>query len=375
MRIVHIHSPLTGLHVVLIFTMASALWVSSDQVHSVIAVGYILFAIALYSSLLQLPGICSSTDLMSGLLILCGLGLSMLTPFILVLRSETRVLTAHTLMSLFQTQMNLGETIHPNVLAGALVLIIPLSLSVLLDRKEHGRRVFFFCLLATAMMSTAFLLTQSRGGVLGLSTAIVTLSSFRFRRFKIIAILGCVASISGLYLAGPQAAAEWLSKGESFQGIAGRLEIWQASLIAVADFPFTGIGIGTFTTVIPLLYPLSFPIESYPHAHNLFLQIGLDLGLPGLIAYLALLINLFVMLIITLRSAHSTPLQHTLAIGAAGSLVGMLVHGLLDAVTWGTKLSFLPWMLFALITQLFLTTQAAAQSQDSAQQTTTAASA
>jgi len=39
--------------------------------------------------------------------------------------------------------------------------------------------------------------------------------------------------------------------------------------------------------------------------------------------------------------------------------VGMLVHGLLDAVTWGTKLAFVPWILFALITQLFLYTQAA----------------
>jgi hypothetical protein len=48
---------------------------------------------------------------------------------------------------------------------------------------------------------------------------------------------------------------------------------------------------------------------------------------------------------------------HTLAIGAAGSLAGMLIHGLLDAVTWGTKLSFLPWLLFALITQLFLQVQ------------------
>jgi len=64
------------------------------------------------------------------------------------------------------------------------------------------------------------------------------------------------------------------------------------------------------------------------------------------------------MLIVTLRSQYTTALHRTLAIGATGSLVGMLVHGLLDAVTWGTKLAFVPWVLFALITQLFLATQA-----------------
>ncbi len=34
-----------------------------------------------------------------------------------------------------------------------------------------------------------------------------------------------------------------------------RVEIWGRALYALHDFPFTGIGIGTFDQVIPLLYP------------------------------------------------------------------------------------------------------------------------
>ena len=85
-----------------------------------------------------------------------------------------------------------------------------------------------------------------------------------------------------------------------------------------------------------------------------FFQIGLDLGLPGLIAYLALLINLFVMVMSTLRNPHLLPLHRILTIGATGSLVGMIVHGLLDAVTWGTKLAFVPWLLYAAIVVLVI---------------------
>jgi len=142
----------------------------------------------------------------------------------------------------------------------------------------------------------------------------------------------------------------------SLGGWDGRIYIWTLSMNAFHDFFLTGIGIGTFRTVIPFLFPMHVSIEGFPHAHNLFLQIGIDLGLPGLIAYIALLINLFVMLAATLRSKWITPLHRTLAIGATGSLVAMLVHGLLDAVTWGTKLAFIPWLLFALITLLFFHT-------------------
>jgi hypothetical protein len=87
------------------------------------------------------------------------------------------------------------------------------------------------------------------------------------------------------------------------------------------------------------------------------LQIGLDLGLPGLIVYIALLINLVAMLISLCRRHPCHTLNGTLAVGAFGSLVALLVHGLLDTVTWGTKLAFFPWLLYALITQLFLQSQ------------------
>ena len=74
-------------------------------------------------------------------------------------------------------------------------------------------------------------------------------------------------------------------------------------MYALQDFVFTGIGIGNFNLVIPQLYPYITipPGVDIPHAHNLLLQIGLDLGLPGLIAYLGLLINVFVMLVALLR--------------------------------------------------------------------------
>ena len=74
-------------------------------------------------------------------------------------------------------------------------------------------------------------------------------------------------------------------------GLQGRVELWSRALYAIQDFPLTGCGLGTFRQVVHLLYPPFFvePGADLAHAHNFFLQVALDLGVPGLIAYLALL--------------------------------------------------------------------------------------
>jgi hypothetical protein len=74
--------------------------------------------------------------------------------------------------------------------------------------------------------------------------------------------------------------------------------------------------------------------------------------LPGLIAYLAIHINLTVMLATVLRQAPCGE-SRLLAMGLAGALTAILVHGLLDAPLWGTKLAFLPWLVFALVVLLY----------------------
>jgi len=322
-----------------------------------VAIGYLLFGIALYTSSNRLPSAIGNIYWVS--IPFIGTSLAILFPFIATWKPQFRLFYLPLYDSLRDLQLNIGETIHPNILAGALVLTLPIMVVLAFGLKRSDqwywlRHLFsFFAILQLG----ALLLSQSRGGYLAFAAALATILLLRWPRLCYLlplVIIGLFLMIRGV---GLSTILEQFSSDSALGGWSGRLEIWQTSLTAITDFPFTGIGIGTFTTVIPLLYPLTFPIESYPHAHNLFLQIALDLGLPGLIAYLALLMNLGAMLIVTLRKAPRHTMIHTLAIGATGSLVGMLTHGLLDAVTWGTKLSFLPWILFALITQLFLHVQ------------------
>ena len=138
----------------------------------------------------------------------------------------------------------------------------------------------------------------------------------------------------------------------SIGGLSGRQEIWVRALAALEDFSYTGIGLGLFGQVTPALYPYDLlPGASYLHAHNVYLQVGLDLGMAGQIAYISLWILVAALLIDMLRKPAS-PTIRTLTLGSLGASATLLANGLVDAAMWGTKLSFLPWMLFALVVQL-----------------------
>lgn len=254
--------------------------------------------------------------------------------------------------------MDIGETLHLNVLAGVIVLLLPLWGSFALCQRNNelpGPRWIY--LISLLYLTAIVIIAQSRGAYLAIVISFLVLFLLHWpNRFLIWGLL--VSVCTGIYWWHfPYQILNFISADDSLQGWHERVEIWQQSINALYIFTFTGIGIGTFIDVIPLFFPLRANIANYPHAHNLLLQIALDLGIPGFIAYLSLLFNLIVMLSVTLRKADRRTLVYTLGLGLAGSLTAMLVHGLLDAVLWGTKLSFLPWILFALISQLFYQVQ------------------
>ncbi len=252
-----------------------------------------------------------------------------------------------------------GQTIHANVIAGALVLLLPFAALPLLWPlllhtsalpKRRSARILPRVLVGLLTLCTLGLivLTQSRGGYLAVVAALVVLLTLRWPRLLYIAPIGLLAAVGIIFWLGPQQLFNLLGADTTFGGSEFRVEVWTNALHALRDFPFTGIGFGTFDRVIPLLYPYrTVNGAEVTHAHNLILQIGVDLGLPGLVAWLAFITLLFVMAIRVLRHTERASLNFALAAACLASLVGMLVHGVLDAATWSSKLAFIPWLIYA----------------------------
>jgi putative inorganic carbon (HCO3(-)) transporter len=229
--------------------------------------------------------------------------------------------------------------VHRNVMAGTLVILALPIVSWLLfawGDLRHWERLLFGG--AGLMAVSILILTQSRGGLLALGLALMVLIGLRWRWGWAAAALIALLGGGAVWMAGKLGLIESLFYADIAGGALGRLEIWQRAIDMIRDFPFTGVGLGAFGPVADRLYPF-FIIEprTTPHAHNLFLQIAVDLGLPGLIAWLAawLLVLAAAWKVYTLGRARPDRWIMGLGAGFLGSQIALAVHGLLDAVAWG----------------------------------------
>ena len=141
-----------------------------------------------------------------------------------------------------------------------------------------------------------------------------------------------------------------------------RFELWQRAIYMMQDFPYTGIGLGTFSRVAPVMYPffLAGPDAVIPHAHNLFLQMGVDLGLPGFVAFIALIIAFSFTALQAIRLAKGSEFE-PLAVGLFCGFIVYLIHGLLDNVTFSTKPGTVIWVIMGLTVALWLKLRAPVQ--------------
>ena len=282
---------------------------------------------------------------------------------------------------------------HPNEVAGGLIWVLPLMIAVCVilpfihtrnndaqslegNRRKKIRNIVLaiVCLAATSFIAVVFLLCQSRGGYIALALTLIILIPIALPskwRWYILAILAMVAIVAGVLLASRwDAVRTWITGNNlvadpalSLNSLSGRVEVWSRAIYGIQDFPFTGMGMNAFRKVMPVLYPLFniSPEIDLGHAHNEFLQAALDLGIPGLIAFLALYIGSFWMLLDIWRRTRlpSTSIRNQrlvtrfLVLGLSGSLLAHLLYGLTDAVALGAKPGILFWMLLGLTAALY----------------------
>lgn len=248
---------------------------------------------------------------------------------------------------------------NANAIGGSLVLFIPLQASLLVERvrargPNAGGRAWEWWLHAFALALTAgtLVLTQSRGAWMALGVAGAIVLVVQTRRPAVVGsvlILGVVSLSMWLGVQRVIDAAISSSGVGIAQNLSGRIEMWSRALTAIGDFPMTGLGMNTFRRLLPTLYPMFTvaPSADAAHAHNHFLQAALDLGIPGVIAYAAMWILLFVSLQRVYRHA-SRPAHRTLAVGIGGGLLAHFFFGMTDAIPLGAKVGVLFWLTLAL---------------------------
>jgi putative inorganic carbon (HCO3(-)) transporter len=231
------------------------------------------------------------------------------------------------------------DTIHPNVMAGNIVIIIPIGVALLLFASRTMKAWHSVLVLIATLITTGMLvLSQSRGAIMGLGVALLVIVILRWRWGWIAVPLVVIAIGLAIYEIGMSTILDLISSGVSIQGVEGRVEIWSRAIYMIQDFSFTGIGMGSYMQVADLLYPffLASP-GKIEHAHNLFLQVAVDLGIPGLIGWLAVFlgVSFCAWQLYRFGKKNQNNWAAGLGTGFLGCQFALIAHGIMDAVTWG----------------------------------------
>jgi len=261
------------------------------------------------------------------------------------------------------------EGFQPNAIAGSLILFVPLQIALVYRFLRHGfayrymKAVFAILLASLLITGGVIILTQSRGGWLGLAMGLLILLAWSSYPGKWISGIAFILGTAAMLWIGPKKVGDFMISaigGTSGIGgsLQGRIEVWSRAIYGIADFPFTGMGMNTFRKVVHVLYPLFLvaPDTDIAHCHNQLLQTALDLGIPGLVAYVMLLSTGITMGLFIWRRSQD-PWFRSIAQGLVCGIIAQQVFGITDAIALGAKFGIFFWVALGILAAMFCLTK------------------
>ena len=226
---------------------------------------------------------------------------------------------------------------NPNVYGEYLILAIPIIAGLLWTEKEIFKKLFWLGSFGVTMLALA--LTFSRGCWLGIILAIGLLAIMIDRRFI---LLGIVALLFLPFVLPESIINRFLSIGNMGDSSTSyRVYIWMGTLAMLADYWFSGIGLGitSFNTIYPIY---SYNNISAPHSHNLYLQLVVEFGIVGLIIFLGMLYNFYKETIISICKKKNI-LTSSLIAGVSG----FMLQSMFDHTWYNYRVVLIFWIIIA----------------------------
>jgi O-antigen ligase len=223
----------------------------------------------------------------------------------------------------------------PHIFSFYLGLLIPVVFAVAMlprqDLKECGilaRKAFVYPTFLLLLLCEFF--TFSRGGYLGMFAGGLTLLVFFWKRFtrrqkKSLAALAA-AGILFVTVVNSSIASRFLSSFDFAEGSnVERMKNWRQGWEVFSDNLLTGVGIGNYSFYLDPTVAYRTPI----YAHNLYLDLGAELGALALLAWVFLIMATVGDLYAASRKTADRLVSY-LALGLIGSLVWYSVHSFFD---------------------------------------------
>jgi len=171
----------------------------------------------------------------------------------------------------------------PNYFTVSALIALPLAFYFCLGLGKRWEQLF--CMGSLCLTMAAVTVAASRGGFLGLMIAFLFVIWHTKRRTRSMAIVGIVVLSLGIAL--PRSPLKRLLNPdqEDIKGVHARVTVWRAALRMIEKHPFVGIGLGNFKSKVTD-YEVGEKVTNL--AHNCYLEIPAELGLPAFFLFLAI---------------------------------------------------------------------------------------
>lgn len=244
-----------------------------------------------------------------------------------------------------------GGGVNPNALAGVALLFTPLALVLLWAWR--GQQTAGLVVLVTAGLTICtgvltLAISSSRMAAVSVWLLLVGVLAYGRQTWPVRVLVGALVVLPVLVisLAPTVVGRDVFATGatSAWDSADSRRDVMTQAVTALSASPWLGIGLNSFRKVYRA--PQGDPSDTeIAHAHNIFLQTALDLGVPGSVVYWVMVVGWVRLAFRTTRSQQA----RVVAVGAASSLLAIHLFGLGDAVALGAKVGLLQWALAGFI--------------------------
>ncbi|MGH7621966.1 MAG: O-antigen ligase family protein [Gemmatimonadaceae bacterium] len=250
----------------------------------------------------------------------------------------------------------LGSLVYYDANDFGLVMVCTIPFAVYFVGKGHKRSRRIAALVAMGMILTAMVKSGSRGGFIGL-VAVMLYVLLRYRAIP--SRVRMLVTVAGLALFfGFASDKYWKSMGTilhpqtdyNYTDTEGRVEVWKRGVGYMLHNPIVGVGIAAFPVAegqsdLAVANAAEGKGFKWSVAHNSFLETGAELGIPGALVFIAILVVTLVALARLSPRGRFSPWiskrEMALAQMLIGALIGFAVAGFFVSAEYFAYLYFM----------------------------------
>lgn len=240
-----------------------------------------------------------------------------------------------------------GFSGHYMMLAGYLILMIPLLLIVGLENKMIATKIKVYFVSTALVSCVALIYNGTRGAWVAVFVTFLVYSLFKMKENKKIAMgILAVCLIGGILAVNiPMVKVRVQSIAHYQSSSDDRISLWTSAWHMFQDYPVLGIGPGNFPVVYASNYILPQAKEpNLVHAHNNFIHMLAEMGIIGEIAF----VYMFGYILFAMYYRYRLNPQDTWTIAAFIITISLLTQGLTEYNFGNSNVIRMYWFMMGL---------------------------